>query len=92
MAFIDWESLKKNNKKKAKEIETLCLKISAEWAEATLPKKQKEAKMKKILASKDFLLFKEMIEEIVPKDSFPNSGDLGMLALSQIIAARSITK
>lgn len=92
MAFIDWEELRKNNKEKAKEIETLCQKISAEWPKPTLSEKEKEEKTGIILASKDFLLFKEMIEEIVPKDAFFASGDLGMLALSQIIAARSITK
>ncbi|MBI5005396.1 MAG: hypothetical protein HZC03_02235 [Candidatus Lloydbacteria bacterium] len=90
--FIDWEKFKKNEKEKAKEIEYLCLKISAEWPDPTLSKEEKESKMEEILASKDFLLFKEMIEEIVPKDPFPSSADLGILALSQMIAARSITK
>lgn len=87
-----WEEFKNKNKKRAEEIEALCRKISAEWPAAIVLEKEREEITKKILLSSEFKDFKEEIESIRLKTPFASSGDMGMLVLSQLIAAGSITR
>lgn len=92
MEVGEWEEFKNKNKKRAEEIEALCRKISAEWPAAILSKGEREEVVQKILSSSEFKDFKEEIEAIGLKTPFASSGDMGMLVLSQLIAAGSITR
>ena len=88
MLLKKWEEFKeKGNKETAEEIESLCLKISAEWPEATLPKNEKRKEIQKIFISENFLKLRKLIEEF-----FPRCADLCILTFSQVIAGRKITR
>lgn len=92
MEVESWEEFKNKKKNQAEGIEALCRKISAEWPAAILSEKEREEITQKILLSKDFSEFKEEIEAIGIETPFASSGDMGMLVLSQLIAAGSITR
>lgn len=92
MEIESWKIFKNKNKKQAEEIETLCRKISAEWPAAILSEKKREEITQKILSSSEFKDFKEEIEAIRLETPFTSMGDMGMLVLSQLIAAGSITR
>lgn len=80
------------NKERVKEIESLCVKISAQWPLAILSEEEKKSTFDKIFLSEDFQRLKEEIDEMGVKTPFSSSGNFGVLALLQIIAAESITK
>lgn len=81
------EFKEKGNKETADEIESLCLKISAEWPEATLPKDEKRKEIQKIFISENFLKLRKLIEEF-----FPQCTDLDILTFSLVIAGRTIIR
>ena len=90
MEVEEW--FKECNKERVKEIENLCVKISAQWPLAALSEEEKKSAFDKIFLSEDFQMLKDEIEEIGLKTPFSSSGNFGALALLQIIAAESITK